>query len=74
MELAVAGVGGNESHPCVSAHILLQVCVKLNLPHLTCSGLYFIRTSGRCSRYSQPVEELAENVNCLSVPCVLTTR
>lgn len=33
LELAVAGIGGNNSHSTVSAHIPSQVCVKLNLPH-----------------------------------------
>lgn len=62
------------SHCFRSVCIPPQVCVNLNLAHPTCSGLYLIWTLGSFCVYLQLVEELAENVNWLSVPCVLTTR
>lgn len=71
----VARVGGNESHPCFcSVCIPSQVCVNLNLSHPTCTGLYLLWILGGFSMYVCLVEELAEHINWLSVPCVLTTR
>lgn len=54
--------------------VLSRVCVNLNLSHPTCSGLYSLRILGSLRMCLQLVEELAASVNCLPVPCVLTTR
>lgn len=47
MELAVAGVEGNESHPTASAHFPSQECVKLNLPHPGLQWALFDKDHGK---------------------------